>query len=78
MFFSRLRWRRKKKEKERGSHLEAGCCKNLGSRESRSRLFVHQDGEGEVAYVDAQRNMAVAIGERDVKTDVNIKEGSDS
>ena len=27
-----------------------------------------------MAYVDAQRNMAVAIGERDVKTDVNIKE----
>ena len=24
--------------------------------------------------MDAQRNMAVAIGERDVKTDVNIKE----
>ena len=27
-----------------------------------------------MAYVDAQRNMAVAIGERDVKTDVSIKE----
>ena len=25
---------------------------------------------GEVAYVDAQRNVAVALGERDVKTDV--------
>ena len=36
--------------------------------------FLNQEGEGEVAYVDAQRNMAVAIGERDVKTDVNIKE----
>ena len=35
--------------------------------------FLNQEGEGEVAYVDAQRNMAVAIGERDVKTDVNIK-----
>ena len=34
--------------------------------------------EGEVAYVDAQRNMAVALGERDVKTDVKIKEVSDS
>ena len=37
-----------------------------------------QEGGGEVAYVDAQRNMAVTIGERDVKTDVNIKVGSDS
>ena len=36
--------------------------------------YYNQEGEGEVAYVDAQRNMAVAIGERDVKTDVNIKE----
>ena len=34
--------------------------------------------DGEVAYVDAQRNMAVALGERDVKTDVKIKEVSDS
>ena len=38
------------------------------------KFFSPKEGEGEVAYVDAQRNMAVAIGERDVKTDVNIKE----
>ena len=31
----------------------------------------------EVAYVDGQRNCAVALGERDVKTDVSNKETAD-
>ena len=33
-------------------------------------LFDHHQG---VFYVDAQRNMAVTMGERDVKTDVKEK-----
>ena len=36
---------------------------------------LHSDLQtSEVAYVDGQRNCAVALGERDVKTDVSNKE----
>ena len=34
-------------------------------------MFLHQNEE--VAYVDAQRNVAVTFGERDVKKDVRAK-----
>jgi hypothetical protein len=34
-------------------------------------MFLHQVEE--VAYVDAQRNVAVTFGERDVKKDVRAK-----
>ena len=48
--------------------------RNLMLRIEKDRMiFDHRQG---VFYVDAQRNMAVTMGERDVKTDVKEKSRS--
>ena len=53
--------------------LRAGWVSGGGGQRTVGQCDSHAEQVDEVAYVDKQRNIAISLGERDVKADVKAK-----